>query len=35
MKPKPVSDANFINVKEIVIPQEERQEIMIELRQVL
>ena len=35
MKPKPVSDANFINVKEKVISQEKRQEIMIELRQIL
>ena len=36
MKPKPISDMNLRNVEEIVIPPEQpREEILNELRQVL
>ena len=36
VKPKPVRDENFLrNVEEIVIPPDQRQEILNELRQIL
>ena len=35
MKPKPVPDENSRNVEEMVIPPENREEILNELRQVL
>ena len=34
-KPKPVPDENFGDVEEIIIPPENREEILNELRQVL
>ena len=35
VKPKPVSDDNLRDLEEIIIPQEEREEILKDLRQVL
>ena len=35
VKPKPVVDLSSRNVEEIIIPQEQREEILNELRQVL
>ena len=35
VKTKAVSDVNWRNVEEVVIPPEERQEVLHELRQVL
>ena len=35
VKPKPLSTENSINVEEIVIPPEKRQEILKDLRQLL